>query len=676
MPHLNNIEQKIKFLIKQINQANYQYYNLSNPEINDQQYDALLKQLITLEQKYPQYQFPYSPTLKIGGFIEKKFKTVKHLTPMMSLANAFNLEELQNFYNRICKIKPTFTLLTELKIDGVAVSLKYEKGILTQALTRGNGILGEDITRNIQTIKTVPLKLNQAIDLEVRGEVYLSYQAFEKLNEQRKKETKPLFVNPRNAASGTLRQLNSTIVAQRNLSIFIYNITNPYLIKKTQKEALEFLISLGFTVNPHYHLASSFQELIANIKNYQSLKEKLPYDADGIVIKINELELHSLIGATSKVPKWAIAYKFETKSSQSIVQNIIFQLGRTGVITPVCEIMPVMVDGSLISKVVLHNYDYICKKDIRIGDHIKIHKAGSVIPEILEVIKSKRNKQPKTLMISQCPYCLTNLIKKEGEVDYFCLNDNCYQQKIQKLIHYVSKNAMDIDVLGEQTIITLFNQNLIKQPSDLYLLHNHVNIIKTIPGFGEKKINKILKGVEASKNKSLENALFALGIKHIGIKIAQVLANNFKTINKIITASFTTLTNIEEIGDKIAESLQQYFSNPNHLEEITKMQNLGVAFKSNNTQKQFEHNLFTHKKIVFTGTLEQYNRFEITKTLKNMGAIIVNSLSSQTDYLIVGNNAGSKLTKAKQLKIAIIEENQLQTLLKENQITKNNNKLK
>ncbi|MFB0638548.1 NAD-dependent DNA ligase LigA [Candidatus Phytoplasma solani] len=656
---------KIKSLVKLLNEANYQYYNLSNPKINDQQYDALLKELIILETNYPQHRLPYSPTLKIGGFVEKKFKNYHHTIPMMSLDNAFNIEELKNFYDRIVKINPSFSLLTELKIDGVAINLKYKKGILTQALTRGNGILGEDITKNVQTIKTVPLKLSQPIDIEVRGEIYLSYPAFEKLNQKQKENNKTPFANPRNAASGTLRQLNSKIVAQRNLSIFIYNITSPYLIKPTQLASLEFLIQLGFTVNPHYNLALTFEDLLVKIQNYKVIKDTQPYDTDGVVIKVNELALHALIGATSKAPKWAIAYKFPAKTSQSIVTDIIFQLGRTGMITPICQIMPVLVDGSLISKVVLHNYDFISKKDIRIGDCVTVHKAGSVIPEILEVVASKRTNQKKTMMILQCPYCKSNLVKKEGKVDYFCLNDDCYWQKIQRLIHFVSKKAMDINVLGEKTIITLFNQHLIQKPSDLYLLHTHLNILQTLPSFGQKKINNILKAIEQSKTKPLERVLFGLGIKHVGEKISQVLVKNNLSLEKLATIKLEALTAIPEIGDKIAKSINIFFNNPRNIAEIQKLQQLGVSFQNTINQTVVKKTFFSDKKIVLTGTLQNYTRLELTQILKQMGANISSSLSAKTDFLIAGTNAGSKLTKAQKLKISIIEEAQLEKWIKQ-----------
>jgi DNA ligase (NAD+) len=664
MKNFDLIKQKIKSLVNQINKSNYQYYNLSNPDLSDQQYDALLKKLIHLENQHPQLKLPYSPTLKIGGFVEKKFKKVKHKTPMMSLENVFNLTELKKFYDRIIKKIPIFSLLTELKIDGVAISLKYKKGILIQALTRGNGIWGEDITANSQTIKNIPLRLNEDLDLEVRGEIYLSHPAFEKLNYQRKKENQPLFLNPRNAASGTLRQLNSAIVAKRNLSIFIYGIADPYLIKPNQKETLDFLTALGFPVNPHYYCVSNFENLITIIEKYKKIKEKLKYDTDGIVIKINELAFHSLIGVTDKAPRWATAYKFATITSQSIVKNIIFQVGRTGVITPVCEIMPVMVDGSLVSKVVLHNYDYICKKDIRIKDYVIVHKAGSVIPEILEVIKIKRTHlQKPTLMIEKCPACKTILEKQPGEVDYFCLNPNCRDQKIQKIIHFVSKNAMDIKVLGEKTIITFFDKNLINKPSDLYLLKNYHHILQEIPGFGAKKITNILDAIEASKQKKFEDVLFALGIKHIGKKISKVLVKNLKTIENLKQASPESMTKIREIGIKIAQSIQKYFANPYNLEEIIQLKKIGVSFQSAKLQNPNNQNYFAKKKIVLTGTLEKYSRLQIKQILEQMGAIITNNLSLKTNYLIVGLNAGSKLNKAKKLQIPIIEEKELQKII-------------
>ncbi|CAM12104.1 NAD-dependent DNA ligase [Candidatus Phytoplasma australiense] len=669
MINLELIEKKIKDLTNQLNEANYEYYVKSNPKLTDQQYDALLKELLVLEKKFPQFTLPYSPTLKIGGFVEKKFSTVKHTSAMMSLANAFNLKELKAFYDRIAKKFSSFSMVSELKIDGVAVSLKYKKGILFQALTRGNGVWGEEITKNVQTIKQVPLKLTQPLDLEVRGEIYLSNSSFQKLNQQRKIAQQPLFSNPRNAASGTIRQLNSSIVAQRNLSIFIYSIQNPYLLKSTQEETLTFLASLGFSVNPYYKCSSSFEELEIKIQELEKLQQNLDYNTDGVVVKINELNLHDSIGKTTKSPKWAIAYKFATKNSESVVQEIIFQVGRSGMLTPVCKIIPVMVDGSLVSKVVLHNYDYICKKDIRLKDYVQVHKAGSVIPEIKEVIKSKRPSDSKPFaMITQCPSCHSLLNKNKGEVDYFCINKNCLEQKIQKLIHFVSKNAMDIDTLGNQTLITFFNQKLIENPSDIYLLKNNLDVLQKINGFGAKKVQNILTSVEKSKNKSLENVLFGLGIKHVGLKVSQVLTKHFDSIEilqKTTLENLESIKSIPEIGEKIALSLQKYFQNPLHLEEITKLKQLGVSFKSTTTSQIKAPNFFTNKKVVLTGSLQNYTRSQIKKLLIQKGAIINDALSSQTHLLITGANPGSKLQKAKTLNIQIIEEKELEELIQE-----------
>jgi DNA ligase (NAD+) len=659
------IKKKIKSLTDQLNQANYNYYNLSKTDLSDSQYDALLKELSVLEKKYPEYKLSYSPNLKIGGFLSPKFKKAEHIVPMLSLSNVFNFDELKLFCNRLLKINIPFCFIIEPKIDGVAISLKYEKGILVQALTRGNGYFGELITENVRTIKNIPLKIKEEIDLEVRGEILFDHDSFEQLNKEQKEKNKILFSNPRNAASGTLRQLNSSTVAQRNLSSFIYSIINPPFFIKTQKEVLDFLKEMGFSVNPHYDVVFSFEQLKEKINYYKELKNKLPYYIDGIVIKVNELILHKSIGYTSKCPKWATAYKLNSLKSETIIQNIKFQIGRTGSLTPVASVLPVMVDGSLLSKITLHNYDYIQKKDIRINDFVLVHKSGSIIPEILEVLKNKRTNQVPFKMISHCPFCNSALTKKEGEVDYFCLNDDCEEKKIKKIIHFVSREAMDINVLGKKTLFTFFKKGFIKKISDLYFLKDKYEQLKNLPGFKDKKIMNILNALEQSKNQSFDRILYGLGIEHVGIKIAKLLNNKFKNINNLKKVNLEELSEIPEIGPRISNSVIEYFQKEENIKEINLLKSKGLNFDYlvQNVKNFKINNIFKDKKIVLTGSFNDYSRNELTNILEKYGASVIKNISSKTDYLIKGENSGSKLKKALLLKIKIMDENELNNIL-------------
>ncbi|KND62682.1 NAD-dependent DNA ligase LigA [Candidatus Phytoplasma phoenicium] len=657
------IKQRIKFLTNTLQQANYEYYQLSQTTLTDQQYDSLLKELIMLEQKYPHFKLNYSPTFRVNGFLSKKFTKIIHDTPMLSLNNVFDFSELKNFYKNILKKFPHCQFITEFKIDGVAISLKYEKGTLIQGATRGNGYIGEVITNNIKTIKNIPLKLQQDIDLEVRGEIFFNYAAFHNLNQIQQKNNKTLFANPRNAASGTLRQLNSSITAKRNLLSFIYTMVNPPQYIQTQKDALEFLKKLGFNVNPHYYLINSFEQLVTIIKQYETLKKQLSYDIDGVVIKINDLTLYPRIGYTSKFPKWAIAYKFNSSQNETIVQKISFQIGRTGSITPIAELLPVMVSGSLISRVTLHNFNYIKKKDIRINDFVLIHKSGSVIPEIIEVIKTKRTNQQPFNMIDNCPFCNYQLTKYPDEVDYFCLNENCDEQKIKKIIHFVSRPAMDINILGEKTLNLFFKNKLVQSISDLYLLKQRRTQLSQLPGFKMKKISNILTGVEKSKNQSFERLLFALGIKHVGSKIAKVLTKTFHHIDHLKKAKLEQMLKIPEIGAEISKSVKKYFSNPQNLQEIDLLKKHGLKFYVSETKDKTFNNFFSQKKVVLTGTFEFYSRTQLTKLLEQYGAYVLNFINKKIDYLIYSQKDSVKFIKAQKFGIPMIDENYLMKLL-------------
>ncbi|MFP7699493.1 NAD-dependent DNA ligase LigA [Candidatus Phytoplasma pyri] len=659
---MKEIEKRIIFLIDTINKANYEYYTLNNSSLSDQQYDALFRELLYLESKYPKYNYKFSPTTKIGGPVSTKFHKFLHEKSMLSLNNVFNIKELKLFYDRISKEISNFTLLTELKIDGLAVSLKYKKGVLEKAVTRGDGYQGELITDNIKTIKQLPLKLKEPLDLEVRGEVYMSYKSFNYLNEIRKAENKILFANPRNAASGTLRQLDSKVVAERNLSIFLYTIINPPKFIITQKSILEFLIYLRFPVNNYYEYVSSWEQLIKKINYYEEIKNRLNYSTDGIVIKINELSYHSLIGYTAKAPKWAIAYKFKVLKTETLINNILFQIGRTGVITPIAELLPTIVDGSLISKVTLHNFDYIKKKDIRINDFVLVHKSGGIIPEIIEVIKTKRKNQIPFEMITHCYCCNTELIKKDA--NHFCLNFDCEEKKIQALSYFVSKSAMDINALGLQTLKILFYKGFLNNISDLYYLNQYQKQIEKLHGFGKKKFNNIIISLEKSKNKCLSNFLIGLGIKNIGIQLAKILAQKFENIDNLQNASIDSLLEINEIGIKSAKNIKDFFLNSENLKLIKKFKNAGLNLFYLKSKNNINNNIFQNKKVIFTGILEKYSRNQAKKIVIELGGIIINRISHKTNYLILGKKPGSKLIKAKKFNIKILQENEFEELIK------------
>src|SRR5690606_5230166 len=514
-----DIKARIDELRLLINRANYLYHTMDNPEISDFEYDRLLKELVELETKHPEYDDPTSPTKKIGGTVLDGFNKHTHTVPMMSLSNVFNAEEVFDFYERIRKVTPNFSVTTELKIDGLAVTLIYEKGIFKKAATRGNGVVGEDITNNVLTIKQLPLKLSEPIDIEVRGEIYMSHESFKKANQDRLEEGLDLFANPRNAAAGTIRQLDSKVVAKRKLSLFTYAIVNATNYVSRQSELLAYLKHLGFPVNPHYKLAKSFDELMEHIKTYDVSRKTLAYDTDGVVIKVDELNLYDQIGYTAKYPKFATAYKFEAEKQETVIRDITFQVGRTGVITPVAELVPVQISGSLVSRATLHNEDYILAKDIRIGDHVLVHKAGEIIPEVLNVLEEKRTNQEPFKMIDTCPVCKSHLERKEGEADYYCMNPNCQGKQIFSIIHFASRVAMDIESLGEKVVELLHELTYIQSITDIYKLENYKAELVELPGFGDKKIDNLLSAIEKSKKQSFDKFIFGLGIKHVGAKI-------------------------------------------------------------------------------------------------------------------------------------------------------------
>ena len=651
------IENRINELIELINKASYEYYVLDNPTITDQEYYDAYKELLRLEEKYPELKREDSPTNRVGGEALSKFEKVTHNTPMLSFDDIFNEEEILAFDERIKKVikNPTYTV--EPKMDGLSGSLLYKNGVLVRAATRGDGVTGEDITLNVKTIKSVPLKLTKPIDIEVRGEIYMSKRAFEMANLEKRKNGENLFANPRNAAAGSVRQLDSKITAKRNLDYMAYFIPNPsdYGIK-TQKESLDYLKELGFLTNYKLNkLAHSGEELIKCINEIGELRDTLPYEIDGAVLKVNDLDDEETLGYTSRVPKWGIAYKFPAKEVLTTVKEIKFTVGRTGKITPNAIFDPVHVAGSLISKATLHNEDYCKEKDIRVGDVVSIRKAGDVIPEVVEVkLDRRRDDSMPFVMITTCPICNTSLIKKDSH--HFCPNTHCPARNIERLIYYASRDAMNIDGLGDEIIEDFYNMGYIKDISDFYELYKYHDELMELEGFGEKSISNLVEGINNSKHNSLERLLCALGIKNVGKRTAKMLAKKYKTLDNLINASYEELVNIKDIGEIIAVSIRDYFDDPKNIEVINKLKEhgLNMEYLGNDSEKAN----FTDKTFVITGTLSM-GRDEFRNKIESLGGKVSESVSKKTDYLVLGENPGSKYTKAQELGIKIINEEEL-----------------
>lgn len=650
-------------LVELITKANYEYHILDNPEtLTDAEYDNYLRELYSIEEKHPDWVRSDSPTQKIGGVILEKFEKVTHNIPMMSLADVFNEDEIIEFDNRIKKegINPKY--VCELKIDGLSVSLKYEKGILVSGATRGDGVTGEDITHNVKTIKQVPLKLNKPIDIEVRGEIYMSKKTLEYLNEERKENGEPLLKNCRNAAAGSVRQLDSSIAAKRNLEVWIYHLPDPedYGIK-THHEALEFMADLGFRVNPNNRLVSSINEVMDFIHEKGEARKSLPYDIDGVVIKLDDLHDHEIMGNTIRYPKWACAYKFPAEVVQTRLNDIKFTVGRTGQVTPNAILEPVMVMGSLISKATLHNEEYCKSKDIRVGDTVRIIKAGDVIPRVESVVMDMRRKDSKPFeFISECPICGSKLVKKDAS--YYCKNDLCAKKDIESLIHFVSRDTMNIDGFGDATLEDFYNLGYIKRISDIYHLNNYVDELKSLEGFGEKSISNLTDAIEESKKNSLEKLLFALGIRYVGKKTAKILAREFKNIDNLIKADFDTLNRIHDVGDVIARSVVEYFNNEDNLKLIDELKELGLNMEYLGQETE-EETAFTGKTFVLTGTLDSITRDDAKEKIESLGGNCAGSVSKKTNVVIAGHDAGSKLTKAESLGIDIWNEEEFLSVL-------------
>ncbi len=658
-----SIQERIDELISKINQASYEYYILDNPTMTDQEYDDYYKELLILEEKHPKFKRPDSPTNRVGGNALDKFEKVTHAHPMLSFDDIFNEEEIRAFDDRIKKTiaSPTYTL--EPKMDGLSGSLIYEKGLLVRGATRGDGIIGEDITLNIKTIKSVPLRLTKPIDIEVRGEIYMSKDAFLKANIDRRENNENEFANPRNAAAGSVRQLDSKITAKRNLDFMAYFIPNPEDFGlKTQSESLAFLRELGFVTN--YKLNQKANDVDDILKYINDLAEKrphLPYNIDGVVLKVDNLNDEKVLGYTSRVPRWGIAYKFPAEEVLTTLREIKFTVGRTGKITPNAIFHPVHVDGSLVSKATLHNYDYCVEKDIRVGDVISIRKAGDVIPEVVEVKLDRRNENVKEFtMIDKCPMCNTPLIRKDA--NHFCPNEHCPARKIEALIHFVSRPAMNIDGLGENIIEDFYNMKIISSIEDIYNLKNQKEELIELEGFGKKSIDNLLNSIENSKSNSLEKLLFAIGILGIGAKTAKVLAKKYHSLDNLMNASLEELTSIKDIGDVLANNIVNYFKDEKNIELINNLKKIGLNMEYKG-EKSLYNSLISNKKFVITGTISFMGRNEIKALIEKYDGITVDSVSKNTDIVIVGDSPGSKYDKAQKLGIEIWNEERFKKII-------------
>lgn len=652
-----NIKQRVDELTRILNEANYNYYVKDNPTITDQEYDKYLRELEELEEKYPEYSYPDSPTKRVGGEVIDSFNKVSHVIPMMSLSDVFSESEVIRFDERIKKEGYNPKYVCELKIDGLSVSLLYQKGKLVRAATRGDGIVGEDITHNVKTIKSVPLTLNKEIDIEVRGEIYMSKKSLEKVNLERLKNGEKPLQNARNGAAGSIRQLDSKIAAKRGLDVWIYHLPNPldYGIH-THFQALEFMKELGFKVNPNNRLVNNINEVISFIDEMGEKRESLEYDIDGIVIKVNNIDMQQELGFTAKYPKWATAYKFPAEEVLTRLNDIIFTVGRTGQITPNAVLDPVIVMGSTISRATLHNENYVKEKDLKIGDIVSIRKAGDVIPEVVEVKKERRTGKEKDFeMITNCPICGSILQKKDGQVDYYCLNMSCPTRKIESLIHYASRDAMNIDGLGDKIMEDFFNFGFITSIPDIYLLQSHREDLQRLEGYGEKSITNLIESIENSKKNSLEKLIFGLGIPHVGSKTAKILASHFHTMDNLINTKYEDLNNINDIGDIIAKSTVNFFQDEENINVINKLKDFGVNMDYLG-QKVIHDENFSGKTFVITGTMDNYKRDEIKEIVENKGGKTSGSVSKKTDVVLVGKDPGSKYDKALELGITIWDE--------------------
>ncbi len=670
----NDPRKRIQQLSDELKYHDHRYYVLSDPEITDLEYDMLYKELERLERENPELVLPDSPTRRVGSDLENEFKPVLHNYPMLSLANTYNEEELFDFDRRVRESLPPgekVEYVVEYKIDGLSVSLRYQNCMLVTGATRGDGVTGEDVTANVKTIRSIPLSVDSSNfsseadgNFEVRGEVYMEKAVFEGLNLERQKKGEKLFANPRNLASGTLKLLNPADTAKRPLQIFTYYYLSNVSSHKTQHENLKFLSKLGFRVNPNHALCNSIQEVLNFCKELEEKRDNLPYEVDGVVIKVNSFRHQELLGSIAKSPRWACAFKFKAKQAKTRLNDITWQVGRTGAITPVAELEPVFLAGSTISRATLHNFDEITKKDIRRGDTVIIEKGGDVIPKVVSVVIEERgaNTKPETAPLT-CPVCGSGVFRPENEAAYYCENGECAAQVKGRIEHFASRGAMDIEGLGTSIIDQFVDAGYLKTYADIYRLKEKERELKSIERFGEKSIDNLLNSIELSKNKPFHKVLFAIGIRYVGAGAAKKLADHFVSLERLMQAGEAEITEVYEIGEAIARSVVKFFSDEHNLHLVSDLREFGLQLEGEQ-KKVAVDNFFKNKSFVLTGTLSSMKREEAAERITNLGGKSVSSVSKNTDFVIAGESAGSKLDKAQKLGVGILtEEEFLEKLL-------------
>ena len=661
--HFEQARKRVEELIPLLDQHSHDYYVLDQPTIPDEEYDKLYRELVELEEKFPTLVQSESPTQRVGGALLDGFTKVQHDTPMLSLDNAFSKEELQDFDRKISQtLDSPYTYQCELKMDGLAVSLKYHQGKFEQAVTRGDGTEGENVTANVKTIRSIPLTLKKPLTLEARGEIYMPKASFLALNQKREEEGASVFANPRNAAAGTIRNLDPKVTSSRNLNVFLYSLAQ---IEErdidSQSDALGLMDDLGLNTNSDRRIYDSMDEVWEFVQEYQSKRADLPYEIDGIVIKVNELANQEKIGYTVKAPKWAIAYKFPAEESETLLQTVEWSVGRTGVVTPTAVMDPVQLAGTTVQRASLHNIDLMKEKDIRLGDTVVVRKAGDIIPEVIQVNKDKRPKDSQPYDYpTRCPVCDSELMHLEDEVALRCMNPACSAQAKEKLTHFVSRNAMNIDGLGERIAEQMYDEAIVKNPAEFYYLKKD-ELLK-LDKIAEKSADNLLRAIEASKENSLERLIFGLGIRHVGTKAARLLAEAFITMDKLRQASKEEIEAIEGMGEIIAESIQAFFELDEVDRLLEKLEAADVNMEYKGKRKEEIEQIatfFTDKTVVITGKLEEFTRNELKEKLTNNGAKVTGSVSKNTDYLVAGEDAGSKLAKANKLGIPVLNEQQV-----------------
>jgi DNA ligase (NAD+) len=660
------VKEQMDALVAELNQHTYNYYVLAMPTIGDYEFDQKLAALSALEKEYPAYADPNSPTQKVGGDITKNFITVKHKWPMLSLGNTYSEQDLRDFDERVKKaIGDDFQYVCELKFDGLSMSLTYENGFLVRAVTRGDGTQGDDVTTNIKTIHTIPhhIKGNGIPEVfEIRGEVFMHRAAFERLNKEREELGEVAYANPRNFAAGTVKMQDSKEVKKRPLDCFLYALYSSQQLFKTHWESLQAVKKWGFNASEYSKLVGSIDEVLAFIAHWEKQRFNLSYDIDGIVIKVNSYAQQQELGFTAKSPRWAISYKYKAEEVQTILERVTYQVGRTGAVTPVANLKPVLLAGTTVKRATLHNADEIIRLDLHENDTVYVEKGGEIIPKIIKVNLAAREKNALPILyISNCPECGSTLIRKEGEVAFYCPNDEgCPPQIVGKIQHYIGRKAMNIDGLGDETIETFYQKGLVKHISDLYDLHNKADELKSIERFGERSIENMLKGIADSKQMPFEKLLFGLGIRYVGETVAKKLARGVKNIDNLAKATIEELTMIDEIGERIAESIQEYFSKPEHLHQIELLKAAGLQFEVQENPLILKSESLVGKSFVISGTFEKHSREELKAIIEENGGKILSGISAKLDFLVAGDNMGpSKLEKATKLNIPLISEDDL-----------------